>query len=58
MSQQYPRDYRKVQVNLKELKEEMRKNMVEREKFIEMLAAWIKKTPNKVWSRQQKEFLE
>ena len=42
--------------DLKELKEEMRRNRQQRMEFIDMYAEWLKKTPNKVWSRQQAKY--
>ena len=44
--------------DLKELQELKRKNSEERMKFIEQYAEWVKKTPNKVWSKQQKKLME
>jgi len=51
-------DYHKIKIDLKEIEEQVRKNREGRLKFVEMYAEWIKKTPNKVWSKQQKEFME
>lgn len=42
--------------DLKELKEEMKRNREQRMEFIDMYADWLKKTPNKVWSRQQVKY--
>jgi len=39
--------------DLKELARAKKKNREERLKFIVAYAEWVKKTPNKVWSRQQ-----
>ncbi len=43
--------------DLIELEEEKKRNSKERLKFIDMYVEWLKKTPNKVWSRQQNKFL-
>jgi len=40
-----------------ELEEEKKRNFEQRLKFIDMYTEWLKKTPNKVWSRQQNKFL-
>lgn len=45
-----------IKIDLDELKEQRKRNFDERLRFIEMYVKWLKKTPNKVWSRQQKEF--
>ena len=42
--------------DLEELEKQKKQNAEERLKFIEMYVEWLKKTPNKVWSKQQKEF--
>lgn len=44
-------------VNLKELEIEKKKNFQERMKFVDEYANWVKKTPNKVWSKQQKKII-
>ena len=52
-------DYRKLKLTKKdfeEIDEGIRKNKEERMKFIEFAAEWLKKTPNKVWSKQQKKY--
>jgi len=41
-------------IDLEELKRDKKKNFEERIKFTEEYAEWVKKTPNKVWSKQQK----
>ena len=45
-------------MNLKELEEEMKINQRQRREFIDLYAEWIKKTPNKVWSKQHKKFID
>lgn len=42
----------------KELDEAKRKNFIERLKFIDSYVAWLKRTPNKVWSRQLAKMLD
>ncbi|MBU0757330.1 MAG: hypothetical protein KKF44_04640 [Nanoarchaeota archaeon] len=44
-------------IDLNELKKAKDKNFEDRLKFIDMYTDWLKKTPNKVWSRQQKEII-
>jgi len=46
-----------VKIDLKELEEQKKRNFEDRLRFIELYVKWLKKTPNKVWSKQQKEFL-
>lgn len=43
--------------DLKELEKEKKKNKEERLKFIDLYVEWLKKTPNKMWSKQQNKFL-
>jgi hypothetical protein len=43
--------------DLKELKEEKERNRQQRMEFINMHAEWLKKTPNKIWSKQQAKYL-
>ena len=45
-------------IDLEELEEEMKLNRKQRMEFIDMYAEWVKKTPNKVWSKQHKKFLD
>ena len=45
-------------IDLKELEEEMEINRRQRREFIDLYAEWIKNTPNKVWSKQHKRFLD
>lgn len=44
--------------DLLELKEEMKLNKKQRIEFVRQYAEWLKKTPNKKWSSQQKKFLD
>jgi hypothetical protein len=43
--------------DLKELEEEKERNRKQRMEFIDLYAKWLKKTPNKAWSRQQNKLL-
>ena len=45
-------------IDLKELGEEMELNRQQRLEFVRMYARWLKKTPNKVWSKQQAKYLD
>jgi len=52
-------DYKKLKLtekDLKELNEEMKKNQEQRMSFVKKYAEWIKKTPNKTWSKQQSKY--
>ncbi len=40
------------------LDEAKKRNFIERLKFIDSYADWIKKTPNKVWSKQLAKMLD
>ncbi len=44
-------------IDLKALKKEMELNRKQRMEFVKMHAEWVKKTPDKEWSRQQKELI-
>lgn len=44
-------------IDLKKLKEWKEKNFKDRMEFIERYCEWLKKTPNKVWSKQQKDII-
>ena len=43
--------------DLEELRKDKQRNFEERLKFIDLYVEWLKKTPNKVWSRQQNELI-
>ena len=45
-------------IDLKELDKWKKENFKERLEFIEKYVEWLKKTPNKKWSSQQKEIIE
>jgi len=43
--------------DLLELEEEKKSNRKQRMDFIDLYCAWLKKTPNKVWSKQQNKLI-
>ena len=45
-------------IDLKELVEEKKRNFQQRLEFIDWYAEWLKKTPNKKWSKAQKVVVE
>ncbi len=45
-------------IDLKELKKLKEENFRQRLEFIDKYVEWLKKTPNKEWSRQQKEIID
>ncbi|UCE37227.1 MAG: hypothetical protein JSW00_17410 [Thermoplasmata archaeon] len=47
-----------MKLDLKELEEDRKRNFEERLKFIDLYVEWLKKTPNEVWSKQQKELID
>ena len=44
--------------DLKELEEEKERNRKQRMEFVNRYAEWLKKTPNKKWSKQQAKYLK
>ena len=48
----------KLKFDLRELAEEKKRNFEERLKFIDMYVEWLKRTPNAVWSLQQKKLID
>ncbi len=44
-------------IDLEELKKEMESNRRQRMQFVDQYAEWLKKTPNRVWSKQHAKFL-
>lgn len=42
---------------LKELNEEIKRNREQRMQFIDLYTEWLKKTPNKKWSKQQNKII-
>jgi hypothetical protein len=49
---------RTPRVNLKELEKIKEANFRERLEFIDKYVEWMKKTPNKTWSSQQKDLID
>ncbi len=47
-----------VKLDLEDLEEDKKRNFEERLAFIDLYVEWLKKTPNEIWSKQQKEFME
>ena len=45
-------------IDLKELEKFKEQNFKERLAFIQFYANWVKKTPNKIWSAQQKTIID
>lgn len=45
-------------VDLKELEKQKKENFQRRLEFIDMYVKWLKKTPNKEWSKQQKKLID
>jgi hypothetical protein len=44
-------------ISIEELEESKKKNFEERLKFIDSYVEWLKKTPNKEWSKQQNKIV-
>ncbi len=47
-----------LKISLRELRKKRERNFEERLKFIDYRVDYIKKTPNEVWSAQQKEHID
>jgi hypothetical protein len=47
-----------LKFDLKELEEDKKRNFQERLLFIDRYVQWLKKTPNSVWSKQQKKLID
>ncbi len=47
-----------LKINLRELRKKRERNFEERLKFIDYWVDYIKKTPNEIWSAQQKELID
>lgn len=45
-------------VNVRQLRKERERDVLESLKVIDFYVAWIKKTPNKVWSKQQADLFK
>jgi hypothetical protein len=54
----YPQQMKLPKIDLKELEKFKEENFKERLKFIDQYTEWLKKTPNKVWSSQQKKIID
>lgn len=44
--------------DLKEIDEEIARNRKQRMEFVDLYAEWLKRTPNKVWSKQQNKLFK
>ena len=44
-------------LNLKEIEEDIKRNKKARMEFIHQYTEWLKKTPNKEWSKQQNKVI-
>lgn len=47
-----------MKLDLKDLEADKKRNFEERLAFIDLYVEWLKKTPNKDWSRQHKDFID
>jgi len=47
-----------LKLDIKALKDDKKRNFEERLEFIDIYVEWLRKTPNKVWSKQQKELID
>lgn len=47
-----------MKVDIDELKKDREANFRERLEFIDRYVEWLKATPNKVWSKQHREFID
>jgi len=45
-------------IDLKELDEEKERNRKQRLEFVKQYAEWLKRTPNRKWSKEQKVVVE
>ncbi len=54
----YLDDLKNLKIDFEELEEEKRRNFKSRLEFIKWYTDWLKKTPNSVWSKVQKEVVE
>jgi hypothetical protein len=43
--------------DLKEMEKEIESNKKQRRQFLDLYCKWLKKTPNKEWSKQQNELI-
>ena len=47
-----------MKLDLKELEADKKRNFEERLRFIDVYVEWLKRTPNAVWSKQQKDLID
>ncbi len=47
-----------MEIDINALKREKAENFDERLDFIDKYVEWLKRTPNKIWSAHQKEFID
>ena len=47
-----------MKIDLDELKKDKENNFKERLEFIDRYVEWLKATPNEVWSKQHKDFID
>ena len=47
-----------MKLDLKELEADKKRNFEERLRFIDLYVEWLKKTPNAVWSKQQRDIVD
>ncbi len=45
-------------INVEELRKAQEENFEERLKFVKTYAEWMKRTPNRIWSKQHKELID
>jgi len=45
-------------IDLEELEKQKKENFRQRLEFIDQYVEWLKKTPNKKWSKQQKKLID
>ncbi|RLC80499.1 MAG: hypothetical protein DRI61_05655 [Chloroflexi bacterium] len=45
-------------MNREEIEQDIKRNRAQRLEFVTWYAQWVKRTPNKVWSRQQREMVD
>ena len=49
---------RKLRISAKGMRTEAKRNFKERLAFIDAYVEWLKRTPNSIWSKQQKKIVE
>ena len=45
-------------MNREEIEQDIERNRAQRLEFVTWYAQWVKRTPNKEWSRQQREMVD